>query len=95
MYKVNSMIGEIQYREDDNAMVCGYVEVIDLKGVGAGHIFQFEPLLVKKFAALGEKAWPVRQKGFHVVNAPKGTETVLSLVRTLLSEKIRKRVSNF
>lgn len=91
--KVGTMLGEIQFREDDNAMVNGFVEVIDLKGVGAGHIFQFDAVLVKKLAVLGDKAWPYRPKGFHFVNAPTGTEKILSIAKSLMSEKIKQRVS--
>lgn len=87
------MLGEIQFREDDNAMVMGFLEVIDLKGVSAGHIFQFDAVLVKKLAVLGDKAWPYRPKGFHFVNAPSGTEKILTLAKSLMSEKIKQRVS--
>lgn len=89
--KIGTMLGEIQFREDDNAMVMGFVEVIDLKGVGAGHIFQFDAVLVKKLAVLGDKAWPYRPKGFHFVNAPTGTEKFLSIAKGLMSEKIKQR----
>ena len=91
--KVGTMLGEIQFREDDNAMVMGFLEVIDLKGVSAGHIFQFDAALVKKLAVLGDKAWPYRPKGFHFVNAPTGTEKLLSIAKSLMSEKIKQRVS--
>ncbi|KNC21669.1 hypothetical protein FF38_09802 [Lucilia cuprina] len=89
--KVGTMLGEIQFREDDNAMVMGFLEVIDLKGVAAGHIFQFDAVLVKKLAVLGDKAWPYRPKGFHFVNAPSGTEKLLSIAKSLMSEKIKQR----
>ncbi|XP_037813926.1 alpha-tocopherol transfer protein-like [Lucilia sericata] len=89
--KVGTMLGEIQFHEDDNAMVMGFLEVIDLKGVAAGHIFQFDAVLVKKLAVLGDKAWPYRPKGFHFVNAPSGTEKLLSIAKSLMSEKIKQR----
>lgn len=89
---VSTMIGEIQFLEDDNAMVCGFIEIIDLKGVGAGHVFQFDAVLVKKLAVLGDKAWPYRPKGFHFVNAPAGTDKLISIAKNLMSPKIRDRV---
>jgi len=91
--QVNTMFGEIQIREDDNAMISGFVEIIDMKGVGAGHIFQFDAVLVKKLAVLGDKAYPYRPKGFHFVNAPASAEKLMSIAKSLMSEKIRKRVS--
>lgn len=93
MVKVGTMLGEIQFREDDNAMVMGFVEIIDLKGVSAGHIFQFDVVLIKKLAVLGDRAWPYRPKGFHFVNAPAGTERLLSIAKGLMSDKIKQRVS--
>ncbi|XP_075166382.1 alpha-tocopherol transfer protein-like isoform X2 [Haematobia irritans] len=89
--KLSTMMGEIQFREDDNAMVMGFVEIIDLKDVTASHIFQFDAVLVKKLAVLGDKAWPYRPKGFHFVNAPSGTEKLLAIAKSLMSEKIKKR----
>lgn len=91
--QVSTMLGEIQFQEDDNAMVSGFVEIIDFKGVGAGHILQFDAVLIKKLAVLGDKAWPYRPKGFHFVNAPTGTEKFLSIAKSLMSDKIKQRVS--
>lgn len=89
--KTNTFLQEIQFIEDDNAMVKGFIEIIDFKGVTASHLIQFDLSLVKKLVALGDKAWPYRQKGFHFVNVSSSTEKILSLVRTFLSEKIKKR----
>lgn len=87
------MLGDIQFREDDNAMVMGFLEVIDFKGVGPGHIFHFNAVLVKKLAVLGDKAWPYRPKGFHFVNVNSSCEKFLNLAKSLMSDKIKKRVS--
>ncbi|XP_023159919.2 alpha-tocopherol transfer protein isoform X2 [Drosophila hydei] len=89
--QVNTMLGEIQIREDDNAMVSGFVEIIDMKGVTAGHMFQFDPVLIKKLAVLGDKALPYRPKGFHFINAPTIAEKAMSIAKSLMSDKIRKR----
>lgn len=91
--QVNTMLGEIQIREDDNAMVSGFVEIIDMKGVTAGHMFQFDAVLIKKLAVLGDKALPYRPKGFHFINAPTIAEKAMSIAKSLMSDKIRKRVS--
>lgn len=91
--KVGTMIGEIQMKEDDNCIVSGFVEIIDLSNLSRGHFFQFDPVFVKKLAVLGDKALPYRPKGFHFVNCPRGTEKVLSITRSLMSDKIKQRVS--
>ncbi|XP_036333633.1 retinol-binding protein pinta-like [Rhagoletis pomonella] len=89
--KVRTMLGEIQFREDDNAMIMGFMEVIDFKGIGAAHIFQFNAVLVKKVAVLGDKAWPYRPKGFHFINTPSSCEKVMNIAKSMMSEKIKKR----
>ncbi|XP_030554724.1 alpha-tocopherol transfer protein [Drosophila novamexicana] len=89
--QVNTMLGEIQIREDDNAMVCGFVEIIDMKGITTGHMFQFDAVLIKKLAVLGDKALPYRPKGFHFINAPTMAEKAMSIAKSLMSDKIRKR----
>uniref|UniRef100_A0A0A1WVX5 Alpha-tocopherol transfer protein-like n=1 Tax=Zeugodacus cucurbitae TaxID=28588 RepID=A0A0A1WVX5_ZEUCU len=91
--KVRTMLGDIQFREDDNAMVMGFLEVIDFKGVGPGHIFHFNAVLVKKIAVLGDKAWPYRPKGFHFINVNSSCEKIMSLAKGMMSDKIKKRVS--
>lgn len=87
------MIGEIQMQEDDNCIVSGFVEIIDLSNISSGHFFQFDPVFIKKLAVLGDKALPYRPKGFHFVNCPKGTEKILSISKSLMSDKIKQRVS--
>ncbi|XP_018784492.1 PREDICTED: alpha-tocopherol transfer protein-like [Bactrocera latifrons] len=89
--KVRSMLGDIQFREDDNAIVRGFLEVLDFKGVGPGHIFHFNAALVKKIAVLGDKAWPYRPKGFHFININSSCEKFLNIARNLMSDKIKKR----
>ncbi|KAH8324726.1 hypothetical protein KR074_010273, partial [Drosophila pseudoananassae] len=89
--QISTMLGEIQIREDDNAMVSGFVEIIDMKGVGVGHILQFDVVLIKKLAVLGDKALPYRPKGFHFVNAPASAERIMSIAKSLMSDKIKKR----
>uniref|UniRef100_T1GRL1 CRAL-TRIO domain-containing protein n=1 Tax=Megaselia scalaris TaxID=36166 RepID=T1GRL1_MEGSC len=85
------MIGEIQMREDDNCMISGFVEIIDLSNIKSGHFFQFDPVFVKKLAVLGDKALPYRPKGFHFVNCPTGTEKILNISKSLMSDKIKQR----
>lgn len=87
------MLGDIQFREDDNALVMGFLEVIDFKGVGPGHIFHFNAVLVKKIAVLGDKALPYRPKGFHFVNVNSSCEKIMSVAKNMMSDKIKKRVS--
>uniref|UniRef100_A0A1A9W9W1 CRAL-TRIO domain-containing protein n=1 Tax=Glossina brevipalpis TaxID=37001 RepID=A0A1A9W9W1_9MUSC len=89
--KVRSIISDIQLLEDDNAIIAGFIEIVDMQDFSASHMFQFDPLIVKKIGVLAEKAWPLRTKGVHIINAPPTAEKLLSLSKNLMSEKIKQR----
>lgn len=81
-----------QIYNDDNCVISGYIEIIDLSKLSLSFLTQFEPMLMKKMGVFAEKAAPMRMKGVHLVNCPKEAQAVLSLVRSLMSEKLQKRV---
>lgn len=81
-----------QIYNDDNCVISGYIEIIDLSKLSLSFLTQFEPMLMKKMGVFAEKAAPMRLKGVHLVNCPKEAQAVLSLVRSLMSEKLQKRV---
>ncbi|XP_067627410.1 alpha-tocopherol transfer protein-like [Eurosta solidaginis] len=89
--KVRTMLSEIQFREDDNAIVMGFMEVIDFKGLTASHVLHFNVVLVKKLVVLGDKAFPYRPKGLHFINVPSSCEKALNIAKSLLSDKIKQR----
>lgn len=87
------MVGDISLLEDDNAVVCGHIEILDLANVTSAHFFQLEPVLMKKLTIIGQEATPLRHKGFHIINAPQGTDTIFNMIKSFMSEKNRQRVS--
>ena len=64
-----------------------------MQNVTVAHLLQFVPNVVKKIVILGQDSSPFRQKGIHLVNAPFGIESVLSLFKSLLNEKHKSKVS--
>uniref|UniRef100_A0AAG5D0P2 CRAL-TRIO domain-containing protein n=3 Tax=Anopheles atroparvus TaxID=41427 RepID=A0AAG5D0P2_ANOAO len=85
--KVGTMINDILMREDDQMVICGMILIIDLKGVSAGHLMQFEMGLLRKIAIMNQDASPLRMQGIHILNPPAGAQAVLNIFNGLLSEK--------
>lgn len=93
LLKVSFMITEIMMLEDDNFTISGQEIVLDLKNVNFSLIGQFTPGLAKKVTTCTERACPVRQHAYHMLNTMPGFEAVYAMFRGFLSDKIKKRVN--
>lgn len=91
--RVGSMFGEIMMIEDDNSTVCGYMEIMDMIGVNATHLFNLQPELLKKFSVFADEAMPMRQKGTCFVNVPGPFEKGFNTIKGIFPEKMKSRVS--
>ncbi|XP_038111309.1 alpha-tocopherol transfer protein-like [Culex quinquefasciatus] len=87
--KVFTMIADLQLRDDDQMVICGQTAIIDLGNSSSGHFFNFNVSFLKKAAILNQQGSPLRQKEFHFINTPKGFDIVVSLFRSLMTEKNR------
>ncbi|XP_055372736.1 retinol-binding protein pinta-like [Condylostylus longicornis] len=90
--KVGTIIADIYLIENDNAVVSGLIEVLDLGNVSAQHLFHIDVAFVKKFATYYENGMPIRQKGFYFINTPTGFETLYNIFKPLISSKNKDRV---
>lgn len=90
--RVGTMFGEIMLLEDDNAIVSGYVEIMDMLDVGANHLFQLHPNLLRKLSVFADEAIPIRQKGTHFINVPPPFEVGFRGLRAFFPEKATKRI---
>lgn len=93
--QVGTMLNEVLMQEDDNLIVAGQVGILDLANVTMAHFLQFSPQFVKKMTLMSQEASPLRQKGFHYINTPKGFEVVFNMFKSFMSEKNKSRVSKF
>lgn len=91
--RVNTMVNDILMIEDDNMVVAGQIGIIDLANVSLAHLVQIQPAFMKKLAMLWQEATPIRQKGFHYINIPRGFEQVFNLFKSFMNEKMKSRVS--
>lgn len=88
-----SLVADIELIEDDNLIVSGLVEIIDLENLSMQHIFQSDAVFMKKLAAIGGDASPLRHMGTHFINTPGSFEAVFNVFKGFLSPTKRKRVS--
>lgn len=71
----------------------GVVYICDFKGYGFGHAKQFTFSRLKSIAQMIQGTIPVRFKAFHVVRSPLLFTYTYTILKPLLKEKIRNRVS--
>ncbi|XP_062554116.1 alpha-tocopherol transfer protein-like [Armigeres subalbatus] len=93
--KVFTMIGDIQFRDDDQLVICGETAIIDMGNSSSGYFFNFNLSFLKKAAILNQQGRPLRQKGFHFINTPKGFEVVINVFKSLMTEKNRDKTIIF
>jgi len=90
--KVNQMILDILLFEDDSFNIAGHHVFQDLKGMSVGHMMQMTPAFIKKTTACFHERYPARARGMHFINIPSFFETMYSMVRPFLTEKMKSRV---
>ncbi|XP_047544420.1 clavesin-2-like [Vanessa atalanta] len=83
---------QICFMEDDNFVVAGTVNVVDLEGAKLGHYTQTSIKQLRNLVAANQDAVPVRIKAIHFLNAPFFFETFFGIVRRFMNEKSKKRI---
>ncbi|XP_059608032.1 uncharacterized protein LOC132255878 [Phlebotomus argentipes] len=91
MIRVSLMVNDILLCTDDNRSIAGQIGIVDLAGATMAHLGQANVVLMKKFSMITQDASPLRQKGFHFVNAPSGFATVYNLAKGMFNEKMQQR----
>lgn len=93
IFRAQSLVNSIAMYEDDNMVVAGQVGFIDMQNASMSHLLQMTPSLMKKLALMSQEAVPIRMKGYHHVNSPKGFETLFNMFKAFMNEKNKNRVS--
>lgn len=88
-----TIVHDLGLVNDDDLVVSGVVEIIDLSNVTMGHFLQFDAMFMKKMALLGGEGSTLRHKGTHFINVPPTFETVYNIFKTFMNEKQKSRVS--
>lgn len=93
IFQMAVMMNEILMMEDDNYVVSGLVNVVDMKGIKAMHFAQFTPRVIEKILFVTQEALPSRQRGFHFLNLPLGFNAALTLFKNLFNAKNQSRTN--
>jgi len=93
LMKTIIMVMTVARKNDEQAVIRGFVTIQDMKGIGAEHLTLFNLAVIKKLITMGKSSWPVRTKGSHILNRPNILESISNIVHNLQEEKIRKRNS--
>merc|ERR1711892_573703 len=91
LLRASMMVMSVARKNDEQAIIRGFVMVQDMDGIGAEHLTMFNLAVIKKMITMGKTAWPVRPKGAHILNRPSIMESIHNMVRNLQEEKMRNR----
>lgn len=91
LFKANMMAMDIGLLEDDRGVINGMHVLQDMSLMNVSHMFS--PAMAKKGMTLFQHAYPNRPKGVHFFNLPSFFETLFGLIKPLLSEKMKNRVT--
>lgn len=90
-FRSNVLALEHIVRETET-QIAGIVVILDMAGLSLQHAKFFTPYYAKRMVELVQETFPLRFKGFHVVNEPFYFDAVMAVLKPFLKEKIKKRV---
>ncbi|XP_072387248.1 alpha-tocopherol transfer protein-like [Diabrotica undecimpunctata] len=91
VFRTNVLALEHVVREAET-QVAGIVVILDMAGLSLQHAKFFTPYYAKKMVELVQETFPLRFKGFHIVNEPFYFDAVVAVLKPFLKDKIRKRI---
>lgn len=91
IFRTNVLALEDVVREAET-QIAGIVVILDMAGLSLQHAKFFTPYYAKKMVELVQETFPLRFKGFHIVNEPFYFDAIMAVLKPFLKEKIKKRV---
>lgn len=92
IFRTNILALEQIVREAET-QVAGTVVILDMAGLSLHHARFFTPYYAKRTVDVVQETFPLRFKGFHVVNEPFYFDAIMAVLKPFLKDKIKKRVS--
>lgn len=77
--------------EDEEVTVSGVRLILDVKDIGMGHLRLFPISGIRAFLYLITDGFPIRFKGFHVMNNHPIIDYLLMVLKPFLTKKVRER----
>lgn len=87
------MIADLLLRDHDSYPISGLKVIYDLSKCRWAHLLAYNLTNHNKMVSFFEEAMPTRIKAVHLTNPPAGIETFINLIKTVMSEKLKERVS--
>lgn len=91
IFRTNVLALEYMVREVET-QIAGLVVILDMSGLALNHAKFFTPYYAKKTVQLVQETFPLRFKGFHIVNEPFYFDAIMAVLKPFLKEKMKKRV---
>nr|ATY51959.1 CRAL-TRIO domain-containing protein [Bicyclus anynana] len=89
---VLGLMEQICFMEDDNLVVSGTINVVDLGGTRWSHFTQTSIRQLKYLIQANQDAMPIRIKSIHFLNTPMFFETFFNISKRFLNEKTKNRL---
>ncbi|XP_030387039.1 alpha-tocopherol transfer protein-like [Scaptodrosophila lebanonensis] len=91
LFRYQTLLMEHQIQQDDNCIISGYIEIVDMSNMSLSFLTHLDFPLIKRLGVFAEKGAPMRIKGVHLVNFPKEAVAVINLAKSLMPSKLQKR----
>lgn len=93
LYGTINAMHEILLMDDSYACINGIIYIFDLREISLNMVLKFTPSFMMKTVQFYTKSLPFRIKGYYMINVPNFFQTVLNMFTSLLSDKLKQRVS--
>lgn len=91
IFRTNVLALEHMAREVET-QIAGLVVILDMSGLALNHAKFFTPYYAKKTVQLVQETFPLRFKGFHIINEPFYFDAIMAVLKPFLKDKMKKRV---
>ncbi|XP_042903201.1 alpha-tocopherol transfer protein-like [Parasteatoda tepidariorum] len=91
LLKFNIMCNEMAIR-NPVTQICGTITIADMKDFSWSHLLQIPMNEVRCFINTLQDCLPIRDKAIHIINHSTIFSVLFSLVKPILSEKIKERI---
>ncbi|XP_068084830.1 clavesin-2-like [Anabrus simplex] len=78
--------------EEPETQIAGLTVIVDMNGFGLQHAKFLSPYYARRTVEVIQETFPLRFKGFHVINQPFYFDAVFAVLKPFLKEKIRRRI---
>ncbi|XP_063239563.1 clavesin-2-like isoform X2 [Bacillus rossius redtenbacheri] len=78
--------------DEPETQVAGLAVVVDMSGFGLQHARFLSPYYARRTVEVIQETFPLRFKGFHVINQPFYFDAVFAVLKPFLKDKIRRRI---